>query len=307
MTDTLTGLVQIQDGPGVPYELAVVVGDEIFAPPEQLAGLDLMAVLADWDTAGGLLRTWTPERRVGPLAGTPLAAPLTYPNKVICAGANYRDHMKEMGLADPPADARPFFFLKPPTTTVTGPGAPVPMPSGPDVRLDYEAELGVVIGHRVRDVSAEQALRHVAGYLVANDISARGHFRRKDPLGPPFGFDWIGHKGHDGFCPTGPAFVPHWRVADPQRLAIRTWVNGDLRQDSSTSQMLVPVAEQIAALSRVMTLEPGDLVLTGTPAGVAAATGDFLKVGDEIRIEIEGLGVLSNRVTSGRDGGRPSN
>lgn len=303
MTGDITGLVQIQDRPEAPYELAVVVGDDVFAPPAQLAGLDLMAVLADWDATSELLRTWSPERRIGSLEETSPAAPLTYPNKVICAGANYRDHMKEMGLAEPPTDARPFFFLKPPTTTITGPGVPVPLPAGPDVRLDYEAELGVVIGHRVRDVTAEHAMRHVAGYLVANDISARGHFRRTDPLGPPFGFDWIGHKGQDGFCPIGPAFVPHWRIADPQRLAIRTWVNGSLRQDSSTSQMLVPVAQQIAALSRVMTLEPGDLILTGTPAGVAAATGDFLKVGDEIRIEIDGVGVLTNHVT---DGGRPS-
>ncbi|MFJ8111675.1 fumarylacetoacetate hydrolase family protein [Streptomyces sp. NPDC096132] len=306
MTGDIIGLVQIQHGPAAPCELAVVVGDDIFAPPAQLAGLDLMAALADWDATSRLLRTSSPEERIGSLSETPLAAPLTYPNKVICAGANYRDHMKEMGLPDPPQGAQPFFFLKPPTTSVTGPGAPVPMPTGPDVRLDYEAELGVVIGHRLRDVTPAQAMRHVAGYLVANDISARGHFRRKDPLGPPFGFDWIGHKGQDGFCPIGPAFVPHWRIADPQRLAIRTWVNGALRQDSSTSQMLVPVAEQIAALSRVMTLEPGDLVLTGTPAGVAAATGDFLKVGDEIRIEIEGVGALTNHVTSSRDGGRPS-
>jgi 2-keto-4-pentenoate hydratase/2-oxohepta-3-ene-1,7-dioic acid hydratase in catechol pathway len=298
MTDSITGLVQIQNGPGARHELAVVVGDEVFAPPAPLAELSLMAVLADWEGTSRLLRTWPPKNRIGSLREAPLVAPLTYPNKVICAGANYRDHVREMGLPDPPPDAQPFFFLKPPTTTIIGPDAPVPMPSGPGVRLDYEAELGVVIAHRVRDVPPEQALQHVAGYLVANDISARGYFRRTNPLGPPFAFDWIGHKGQDGFCPTGPVFVPHWRIADPQRLGIRTWVNGNLRQDSSTSQMLVPVADQIAALSQVMTLEPGDLVLTGTPAGVAAANGDFLSVGDEIRIEIESLGVLSNTVTA---------
>ncbi|AEY85492.1 5-carboxymethyl-2-hydroxymuconate Delta-isomerase [Streptomyces hygroscopicus subsp. jinggangensis 5008] len=193
MTDIITGLAQIRSRPEAEPEFAVVVGDEVFAPPAQLAGLSLMAVLADWDTTTRLLRTWSPQRHLGPLQETRLVAPLTYPNKVICAGANYRDHMTEMGLPEPPAGARPYFFLKPPSTTITAPDAAIPMPYGQDVRLDYEAELGVVMAHRVRDVSPEQALQHVAGYLVANDVSARGHFRRTDPLGPAFEFDWIGH------------------------------------------------------------------------------------------------------------------
>jgi 2-keto-4-pentenoate hydratase/2-oxohepta-3-ene-1,7-dioic acid hydratase in catechol pathway len=254
-----------------------------------------MSVLANWGQVQGLVRVWTPEVALRK-ENWRVVAPLTYPNKVICAGANYRDHLAEMGLPVPSSPVEPFFFLKAPTTTVIGPGAAVPMPVGEDVRLDFEAEFGVVIGRAARDVEPWDAMACVAGYVVANDISARGHFRRADPLGPPFAFDWIGHKSQDGFCPIGPALVPRWQVPDPQRLGVRTWVNGKLRQDSSTSGMLVPIDEQISALSRRMTLEPGDLILTGTPAGVGAASGEFLEIGDEIRIEIEEVGVLSNHV-----------
>jgi 2-keto-4-pentenoate hydratase/2-oxohepta-3-ene-1,7-dioic acid hydratase in catechol pathway len=255
----------------------------------------MIDVLADWEATARTLRAQD-SADTDPLTDARLVAPLTYPSKVVCAGANYTDHMAEMGLPTPEGEPRPYFFLKPPTTTVIGPDEPIPMPPGEDVRLDFEAELAVVIAHRVRDIDASDALAHVAGYTVANDVSARGRFRRADPLGPPFAFDWIGHKGQDGFCPLGPGIVPVWEVAEPGRLAVRTWVDGELRQDSSTACMLVPIAAQIAAVSQQLTLEPGDVLLTGTPAGVGAGNGRFLDVGAEIRIEIEGLGVLRNRV-----------
>jgi len=288
-------LVQVVSAEGPPELALLLAGGTIVPAPEALAGRTMLEILQEWDTCAEVLRAYDPTD-AQPLIGVRLVAPITYPHKVICAGANYTDHMAEMGLPAPTGPVDPYFFLKPPTTTVIGPGAAIPMPAGTDVRLDFEAELAVVIAHRVRNVDPAKALRHVAGYSIANDVSARGRFRRTDPLGPPFAFDWIGHKGQDGFCPLGPGLVPAWAVPDPDRLAVRTWVDDELRQDSSTAQMLVPISEQIAALSRVLTLEPGDIVLTGTPAGVGAGNGRFLGGGEEIRIEIEGVGELRNRV-----------
>jgi 2-keto-4-pentenoate hydratase/2-oxohepta-3-ene-1,7-dioic acid hydratase in catechol pathway len=293
MSAAVDAVVQVTAPGGRSPQLAVLFGGQVRTPPRPLAGLDMMAALADWDRTAELLRAHDGGE---PLPGARVLAPLTYPNKVICAGANYTDHMAEMGLPAPTGRLEPYFFFKPPTTTIIGPGDPIPMPAGEDVRLDFEAELAVVIAHQVRDVAPEDALGHVAGYAVANDVSARGHFRRAEPLGPAFALDWIGHKGQDGFCPLGPGVVPAWRIPDHRRLPLRTWVNGELRQDGSTHQMLVSIPEQIAALSRRMTLEPGDVLLTGTPAGVGAGDGRFLGIGDTVRIEIGGVGELTNRV-----------
>ncbi|MBE4761430.1 fumarylacetoacetate hydrolase family protein, partial [Streptomyces caniscabiei] len=171
--------------------------------PPGTEGLTLMDVLARWESLAPLFRDWTPATSDA-VAGARLAPPLTYPGKVLCAGANYWDHIAEMGCERPDELGDPFFFLKPPTTTVTGPGDPVPLPAYPGARVDWEAELAVVIGRGGRDLAPEQAMGHVAGYLAANDISARDRLRSDKPVAEPFTFDWVGHKGQDGFCPLGP-------------------------------------------------------------------------------------------------------
>lgn len=224
---------------------------------------------------------------------------------IYCAGANYADHVAEMARAQnqpPPPDPhmlglKPWFFIKPSRSCAVGTGARVARPRGCE-KLDWEAELAAVIGKPARNVSAKDALSYVAGYTIANDLSARDLARRPQlPPGSPFHFDWTAHKGFEGSCPLGPWITPAREVPDPQRLAIRLWVNGALKQDSSTSQMIYSVAEQIAHLSSLATLHPGDIVLTGTPAGVGAPRNEFLQPGDRVEIEIEALGRLETWIS----------
>lgn len=226
-----------------------------------------------------------------------LEAPILYPSTVFCAGTNYRDHYREMRGEDPPAGGEPFFFLKTSAHSIVGPEAPIRLPAH-SCQIDWEAELGVVIGRSAKGVSVERALEHVAGYLIVNDLSARDVFRRSDT---PFGFDWFSQKCFDGSCPMGPWITPAERVPDPQVLDLKLWVNDELMQDSNTGQMIFGVAEQIAYLSSRVTLRPGDVIATGTPAGVGRPRGIFLKPGDRVRIAIEGLGELCNPVVAGGD------
>jgi 2-keto-4-pentenoate hydratase/2-oxohepta-3-ene-1,7-dioic acid hydratase in catechol pathway len=237
-----------------------------------------------------------------------LHAPLLYPGAIYCAGANYADHVAEMARAQnlpPPQDPRtlglkPWFFMKPPRACVVGPRSRVARPRGSQ-KLDWEAELVAVIGKPARNVPVEKALDYVAGYTIADDLSARDLSRRNAlPPGNPFHFDWTAHKGFEGSCPLGPWITPAAEVPDPQRLAIRLWVNGVLKQDSNTSQMIFSTAEQVAHLSSLTTLHPGDLVLTGTPAGVGAGRNEFLQPGDRVEIEIEGLGRLEHWIDDER-------
>ena len=214
--------------------------------------------------------------------------PIERPGKIICVGLNYRDHAEEQGTALPEA---PLLFAKWQNTLI-GPGEPIEIP--PIVtKCDYEAELGVVIGERVRDVSAENALEAVAGYVCVNDVSARD-LQFADG-------QWTRGKSPDTFCPVGPRLVPRDEVPDPQALAIRAILNGETVQDSNTSNMVFAVAEVIEYVTRTITLEPGDLIATGTPAGVGAFRKPplFMQPGDEITIEIEGLGSLTNPVAAG--------
>ena len=172
----------------------------------------------------------------------------------------------------------------------------VPFPARTQ-RLDWEAELAVVIGRRASSVEVASALDHVAGYMCANDLSARDHLVRENvDATSPFRFDWIGHKCFNGSCPLGPVFTPAEFVASPENLDIRLWLNGEIRQDSNTSNHLYGVAEQIAYLSERLDLYPGDVILTGTPAGVGMETGTFLKRGDVMKVWIEGLGELETRI-----------
>jgi 2-keto-4-pentenoate hydratase/2-oxohepta-3-ene-1,7-dioic acid hydratase in catechol pathway len=263
--------------------------------PEFLPRAPLIDLIAAWPDISARLRDWTPAGSRAVL-GARLATPLQFPRKVLCAGANYYGHLDEMGIERPAGPGRAYFFFKPPTTTVIGPGDPIRLPARSARKIDWEAELGVVIGRRARDVSAEHARSYVAGYTIVNDISARDRLARSDAVAPPFGFDWFSAKAEDTFCPIGPGIVPDWMIADPQRLSIRLSVNGVLKQESNTSDMICGIWELIAQASSVMTLEPGDVIATGTPAGVGAPRGDFLQPGDEVVVDIDHLGRLRNPV-----------
>jgi len=297
MTVSVWSLVQYTIDGSDDLFLGIGDGDRVRSAPPELAGLSVLGVVQNWSRWVPVLRTLDPAT-LPEVPGARLAAPVTYPNKVLCAGANFYDHAEEMGTATPDPTVEPFFFLKPPTTTVIGTGAPVPISADPAAGIDWEAELGVVIADRCKDVAAEGAPAHIAGYLVSNDISARGPFPRPDAVFPAFGWDWMAHKGQDGFCPIGPGLVPAWLVPDPQALAIRLWVNDTRKQDSTTAKMVVGVNELVAAASRLATLEPGDIILTGTPAGVGMPRKDFLSPGDLVTVEIEGLGRISNRMVA---------
>ena len=214
--------------------------------------------------------------------------PIDRPEKIVCVGLNYRDHAEEQGTELPEA---PLLFAKWPNTLI-GPGEPIVIPPITK-QVDYEAELGAVIGRRVRGTSAENALDAVAGYLCLNDVSARD-LQFSDG-------QWVRGKSLDTFCPVGPHFVSADDVPDPQALSIRALVNGDVLQDSNTSNMIFSVAEIVAHVSQAITLEPGDLIATGTPAGVGAFRDPpiWLEPGDEVTIEIESIGALTNPVRNG--------
>ena len=213
--------------------------------------------------------------------------PIERPSKIVCIGLNYRDHAEEQGAPLPEA---PLLFAKWQNTLI-GPGQPIVIP--PIVtKCDYEAELGVVIGERVRNASAENALEAVAGYICVNDVSARD-LQFADG-------QWTRGKSPDTFCPVGPRLVPRDDVPDPQSLRIRSILNGETMQESTTANMVFGVADLIAYITRTITLEPGDLIATGTPAGVGAFRSPpvFMQPGDEITIEIDGLGTLTNPVVA---------
>jgi 2-keto-4-pentenoate hydratase/2-oxohepta-3-ene-1,7-dioic acid hydratase in catechol pathway len=214
-----------------------------------------------------------------------LRAPVPRPGKVICVGLNYRDHAEETGQVIPD---EPVLFAKF-ANSVIGPGAAIDVPAFVQ-QPDFEAELGVVIGRTATNVEPAEALDHVAGYTCCNDVSARDlQFRSSQ---------WLLGKAIDGFLPVGPWILTPDEVGDPQTLGIRCLVNGDVVQDSSTKQMVFGVAELVAFISRTITLEPGDLIATGTPPGVGMARTPprWLRDGDTMTVEIERIGALTNTV-----------
>ncbi len=269
----------------------------------ELIGAGLARLRAEWPRLAARPDLRRPRDRVE------LLAPIPRPRKnIMCLGLNYRDHAEESmrasaiapGIALPPASLRskgmpvelpeyPVVFTKSPTS-VTADGAAVPAHAGVTHELDWEVELGVVIGAGGRAIPRARALAHVFGYTVINDLSARDlQFRHKQ---------WFLGKSLDGFCPMGPALVTADEIPDPQALKLVCRVNGVVKQSSSTAQMIFDVAAIVETLSRGMTLEPGDVIATGTPAGVGFARQppEFLKAGDVVECEIENIGVLRNRI-----------
>ncbi|MEM0216095.1 MAG: fumarylacetoacetate hydrolase family protein [Candidatus Bathyarchaeia archaeon] len=225
-----------------------------------------------------------------PLSAVTILAPITRPPKIICLGLNYLDHIEESitehGAKIPD---EPIIFLKP-ATTIIGPGESIIKPSFVK-NLDYEAELAIVMGRKAKNVSISEAENYIFGYTILNDVSARD-IQFKD-------IQWTRGKSFDTFAPIGPYIVTRNQLRDVSNLHIRTWVNGELRQNSTTAKMVFNVREIVHHLSRVMTLEPCDIIATGTPAGVGCAlkpAPKYLKDGDIVRIEIENIGVLENRV-----------
>ena len=235
------------------------------------------------DLIGYLEGTSGHDGPLQPLASVTLGAPIPEPRKVIGVGRNYREHARELGNEAP---TEPVLFAKF-ATSVIGPEEPILIPSAAK-QVDYEAELGVVIGSRASEVSAATALEHVAGYTCLNDVSAR------DLQFPPV--QWTRGKAIDTFCPLGPHLVTRDEIPDPQALRIRCWLNGEVMQDSSTAEMIFSVADLVSFISQTITLLPGDIIATGTPPGVGVARTPprFLQPGDEVTVEIERIGRLTN-------------
>lgn len=259
----------------------------------------VLEILCNWDDAekalvgmAGRFTEGNPDGGV-PLDELTLVAPILYPGVLYCAGANYHDHVLEMtGGPPPPENVEPFFFIKTSRGTVIGPGEAIELPEY-SAKVDWEAEIGMVVGREARNVGEDDALDYIAGFTIVNDLSARDHTKRHDV---PFLFDWIGQKCWDTGCPMGPWITPRAAIADPYDLDIKLWVNDELKQNSSSKEMIFGYEAQIAYLSRHVTLFPGDVIATGTPAGCGMPAGTFLKSGDVVRIKISGLGELRNPV-----------
>jgi 2-keto-4-pentenoate hydratase/2-oxohepta-3-ene-1,7-dioic acid hydratase in catechol pathway len=284
---------------------ALKIGEQ-FWDAQQLSGEpqygSVLQILDDWARADELLSriAESAERPPGarPLTGIAVLAPILYPGQIYAAGANYQDHIEEMRLTEfraqnaKKAGGRPWFFGKSSRSAVIGTGSTRPLPSY-SRKVDWEIELAVVIGRSASRVSAKDALAHVAGYTVANDLSARD-FVARESVEPdsPFRFDWVSHKGFDGALPMGPWITPARFISQPQALGLKLWVDDELMQDSNTKHMIFSIAEQIEELTARVTLNPGDIILTGTPSGVGMTRGVFLKPGQQLRLYAEHIGEL---------------
>lgn len=280
---------------GSALRLGLVRGDEVVDVAASAAQLGMSvpetmeAVIAEYTQVRRALEA-IEEKGVpaGKLSDLRLAPPVTRPQKILCVGLNYRKHAEESKM---PIPSSPVYFAKF-ANSLAAHGDEIAIPELAR-EVDYEVELVAVIGRRCRNVSEDEALGAVFGYTIGNDLSARDLQMRAS--------QWLYGKAIDGFAPLGPYIATADEVGDPQRLGLRLYVNGELRQNSSTADMIFSVAQVIADLSRIMTLEPGDLVYTGTPEGVILGREEkvWLKPGDEMACEIDGLGRLENRLVAG--------
>jgi 2-keto-4-pentenoate hydratase/2-oxohepta-3-ene-1,7-dioic acid hydratase in catechol pathway len=279
------------------WPISTVAPDLI--PADSIRGL--MQLFDDWEQsrkrlaslAARLSSEGSPGEIPAPQSADDILAPLLYPNKLVMLGANYLDHMQQdAGYADFDKSSKiPVLFMKPPTTAIVGSGASVPYPVQTQ-RFDWEIELAVVIGKRATRLTVENAMSYVAGYTVGIDLSARDwQFHEKHLVK----FDLFGGKAFDSSNPLGPCIVPAGQInANDLQLTLK--VNGEVKQHARTSLMIWNIAEQLAAITEHVTLEPGDIVMTGTPSGVGLKTGTFLKPGDKLDAEIEGIGHLAVQV-----------
>jgi 2-keto-4-pentenoate hydratase/2-oxohepta-3-ene-1,7-dioic acid hydratase in catechol pathway len=278
------------------WRAGIAIGDAVV--DAQAAAREAGLTGADWSSNRALIAADAQTRSALATAAAELAPtapalqslrlgpPIPDPEKILCMGLNYRDHAEEAQL---PLPEVPLFFAKF-RNSLIGPNDEIVLPPAASGQVDYEAELAVVIGRRCRDVAAEQALDYVAGAMALNDVSARDLQLQVS--------QWMMGKAIDTFAPCGPALVTLDELGDLQDLGIRTRVNGETLQDANTSLMVFGVAEAIAFLTRVMTLEPGDIIATGTPAGVGMARDPqvWLHSGDVVEVEIDGVGTLRNPV-----------
>lgn len=295
---------------------AVLVRDDAYVPLAKWGEMrSLQALLDDWQAIAPRLAVWAADAAAFANAPAFADAPVDMPyrpGQVFCTGANYKKHVVGLIMGDPSmrtaehenqsdderrakveammdarAKALPFCFIKLPSCAV-GPHDEVVLPSNVE-KPDWELELGVVIGKRAHRVSAAEAMDHVAGYAVVNDVTAREHIFRKD--GSAIGADWLSGKCFPTFLPFGPLIVPRDQVADPYALTIRLAVNGKIYQDESTGDMMASIERQIEYLSHRVVLQPGDVICTGSPYGNGSAFGVFLKDGDVMEGTISGAGV----------------
>jgi 2-keto-4-pentenoate hydratase/2-oxohepta-3-ene-1,7-dioic acid hydratase in catechol pathway len=292
----------------------ILIGDEVFDAARLTnnpAYASTLGILEDWDEASKHLETaiTSPgkDAHLGRLASISLLAPILFPGTYFCAAANYRDHheamAKKFGHTAEPANPhehgiKPFHFTKSGKQATVGPGEQIAMPHYCE-KFDWELELAAVIGRACRRVASSDALDYVAGYCVGNDLSVRdGAYMKRANVRPdsPFNTDFIGIKGFDQSAVLGPWITPSDQVGDPANLAMKLWIDDELKQDSNSSQMIFSIPEQISYLSERITLLPGDVILTGTPAGTGAESGRFLQRGQTIRMWIENIGETSNRV-----------
>lgn len=267
----------------------LIVGEGVYDIAKHIpsAPTSMIGVLQQLDALRPLLQALSQRPADHAISAVKLVEPIPRPGKILALGLNYRDHAAEANMALPEVQT---WFAKMPTAA-NGPFGAVDLPKVSS-KLDYEAELGVVIGRRVRHATREQARGAIAGYCVANDVSVRDWQLRTS--------QFVVGKSFDTHCPFGPWIVTADEIADPQTLGIRCFVNGDKRQDSNTREMVFDVYAMIEHLSQAMTLEPGDLILTGTPAGVGAVSKPprYLTAGDVVRVEIDGIGAIENRVVA---------
>jgi 2-keto-4-pentenoate hydratase/2-oxohepta-3-ene-1,7-dioic acid hydratase in catechol pathway len=287
----------------------ILIGDHVHPPEAVLgadaAGLSVLDILERWDTFRPLLESAAASAPDGGIALDSLAllAPLLHPPTIYYTGANYWDHVLEMSEANRDADGNvpvpekpedPWLNIKA-SRTVIGHRQPIVLPSFSKA-VDWEAEIAIVIGRTVRNLTSSNALDCVAGFMVANDLSARDFLKREGSI---FVWDWLAQKCFDGSAPIGPWITPLSAIPDPSAMGIRLWVNGELKQNSSSAQLIHDFTELLVYLSLHITLHPGDVILTGTPAGVGFPTETYLEPGDTVRIEVEGCGVLENPVVGG--------
>ena len=292
----------------------LLVGEEIYDAARvtgQPAYASVLGALQDWVKANKAFKDAAARIESGKsrakgvkLARAKLLAPVLYPGDIYCAGANYRDHVAEMDRAhgNEPGPTmkdlgqKPWHFVKTSRSSVVGPNVTVKIPAYAK-NMDWEIELAAVIGKTASNVPAGKALSYVAGWTIANDLSARDGMRREGvPSTSPFAYDWISQKCLDGACPVGPWIVPSSEIKNPHNLAMKLWVGKELMQDSNTNNLIFDTAEQIEMLSSRVTLRPGDLILTGTPAGVGAGRKRFLKPGETVKLWIEGIGEFEHKM-----------